>query len=207
MRLKQIAIGVTIGLVVLVGFFAIRQGWIPGLGTSANPSTQSLDVQATLDQNRVNELKAALSKNPNDQDALFELGEMYFQAGMWQDNLDVFMQLVQLDPKNTHALTDIGTSNFNLGQYDSAKSNWQKVLEIDPSDAQAHFNMGFLYANVPPQDLNAAIQEWETVAKLAPNSDIAQTAQAHADAYKKMLSPTTTSPSSSSSSPLPPGHP
>ncbi|TAK36853.1 MAG: tetratricopeptide repeat protein [Chloroflexota bacterium] len=200
-RLKQVAVGVAIGLVVLVGFFAIQRGWIPGLGTSASPAATSQDGTVALDQNRVNQLKSQLSKNPDDQDALFELGEMYFQAGMWQENLDYFMKLVQLDPRNTHALTDIGTSNFNLGQYEVAKTYWKKVLEIDPNDVQSHFNMGFLYANVPPQDLSAAVKEWELVAKLAPGSDIAQTAQAHADAYKKMLNPTTASPSASSSSP------
>ena len=154
-----------------------------GVGGSASSAQQPAAKQ--VNQARVAELKATLDKDPKNVDALFELGEMSFEADQWQDAIDWFTRLLEVDPGNLHARTDVGTANFNLGHYDLAKQAWEDVAARDPSDPQVHYNLGFLYANSGTPDLDKAFKEWEMVVQLAPGTDLARTAQAHLDALRK----------------------
>jgi tetratricopeptide (TPR) repeat protein len=138
-----------------------------------------------LDQARVAALLKVVQANPSDTAALFELGEMNFQAEKWQDSIDWFTKLLAVDPTDNHARTDIGTSNYNLGNYDAALVAWQEVARRDPTDAQVHFNLGFLYLNGPEQSLDEAIAEWQKVVDIDPNSQIGKTAKTHLDALKQ----------------------
>ena len=179
LRSHGLVLGVLVGVAVLAGILLGRYG-LPGGGDGDEglPSTAQ-DSIVPLDTERVAELMATVQQDPNNKDALFELGERFFEAGEWQTSINWLTKLIAVDPGNLFAMTDIGTANFNLGQPDVAKTTWLKVLEIDPNYVQAHYNLGFLYANVEPQDLDAARREWETVIQLAPDSDLASTAQVH----------------------------
>ena len=155
--------------------------------TAAAPAGESISQGpeiVPLDPARVAELEARVSQDPNDGDALFELGESHFQAQEWQKAIDWFTKLVAVQPQHVHALTDIGTANLNLGRDAAAKEAWMKALAVDPDDPQVHYNLGFLYARTEPPDLQAAIAEWETVVELAPDSSLAQVARAHLEGLK-----------------------
>ncbi|HWQ29156.1 MAG TPA: tetratricopeptide repeat protein, partial [Dehalococcoidia bacterium] len=162
---------------------------LAGRGSSAGELPQSGPAQAAFDEARAKELEALLATDPANQDALFELGEMNFQAGRYEEAITWFTKLVEVDPKNVHALTDIGTANFNLGRPDEAKTYWLRALEVNPDDAQVHYNLGFLYANVEPRDLAAAIAEWEKVIELDPGSRLAETARVHVEGLRSELTP------------------
>ncbi len=179
LRSHGLVLGALVGAAVLAGILLGRYG-LPGGGDGGEgvPSTAQ-DSIVPLDTERVAELTAIVQQDPNNKDALFELGERFFEAAEWQTSIDWLTKLIAVDASNLFAMTDIGTANFNLGQPDVAKTTWLKVLEIDPNYVQAHYNLGFLYANVEPQDLVAARREWETVVHLAPDSDLAGTAQVH----------------------------
>jgi len=180
LRAQPVIIGAAIGLIALgaVVFFGtdlLRGG---GDAEEAPPAAQAGDL-VPLDEERVAELTAAAAADPNSVEVLFELGESYFLAGEWQAAIDWFTKLVAIEPDNVHALTDIGTSNYNLGFTEEAKTIWLSAVEIDFNDPQLHYNLGFLYANAEPQDLPAAMREWQTVLDLAPDSDLAQTVKVH----------------------------
>jgi len=179
LRAQPVIIGAAIGLIALgaVVFFGtdLLRG---GDAEEAPPAAQAGDL-IPLDEERVAELTAAAAEDPNSVEVLFELGEAYFLAGEWQAAIDWFTKLVVLQPENVHALTDIGTSNYNLGFTEEAKTIWLSAVEIDFNDPQLHYNLGFLYANAEPQDLPAAMSEWQTVLQLAPDSSLAQTVQVH----------------------------
>ena len=180
-------VGLVAGLVVaalIVGFLSVRgdNGGSPDGGVPAAG-------QVALDEARVAELKAVIAQQPDNQDALFELGELYFEAGQWEPAIEWFTKLVALDAANLHALTDIGTAYFNLARPQDAKTYWEKVVQVDPNDVQAHYNLGFYYANVDPRDLGSAVREWETVISLDPNSPQAQTARVHIEGLKAEATP------------------
>jgi tetratricopeptide (TPR) repeat protein len=179
---RSLAIGAIGGLVVLVVVLVTLSG-LPGGGGGDSEGTPTADASGFIpvDTERVAELMKSAQEDPTNAETLFELGETFFQAGEWQSSLDWFTKLIEVEPKNVHALTDIGTDQYNLGNVEEAKATWLKVLEIDANDAQIHYNLGFLYANSEPQDLDAAVREWSTVIDLAPDSDLAQTVKLHLD--------------------------
>ena len=183
-HMGKFIIGLGIGVVALVLIMTLRGNG----GGSAATSLPPTDPTPAFDQARADQLQATLQQDPNNKDALFELGELNFDAARNEEAISIFTKLVALDPTNKHAMTDIGTANFNLGNPAEAKTWWLKVLALDPNDVQSHYNMGFLYANVEPRDLPAAINEWETVIKLDPTSDLAQTAKVHVDGMKAQVS-------------------
>jgi Tfp pilus assembly protein PilF len=181
LRSQPLVLGPLIGLVVIAAVLFGRYG-LPGRGgNGGTPSTAQQNSLIPLDTERVAQLMAEVQLDPNNKDALFELGERYFEANEWQSAIDWLTKLAAIDPANTAAQTDIGTANFNLGLPDAAKTSWLAVLQIDPNYVQAHYNLGFLYANVEPVDLAAASQEWQKVVELAPGSDLAKTVQVHLD--------------------------
>ncbi|HXH06747.1 MAG TPA: tetratricopeptide repeat protein [Vicinamibacterales bacterium] len=183
----KLLLGVAAGVVALAIVFGARE--LAGRGSSAGELPRSGPAQAAFDEARAKELEALLQTDPSNRDALFELGEMNFQAGRYEEAIAWFTKLVEVDPSNVHALTDIGTANFNLGRPEEAKTYWLKALEVDPNDAQVHYNLGFLYANVEPRDLAAAIAEWEKVIELAPGSRLAETARVHVEGLRSELTP------------------
>ena len=179
---RSLAIGAIGGLIVLAVVLVARSG-LPGGGDGNDGAAATPDENGFIpvDTARVAELMTSVQADPKNPETLFELGEIFFQAGEWQSSLDWFTKLVAVDPTNTHALTDIGTNQYNLAKVEEAKATWLKVLEITPDDPQIHYNLGFLYANSEPQDLDAAREEWTLVIQLAPESDLAQTVKLHLD--------------------------
>jgi tetratricopeptide (TPR) repeat protein len=180
---RSLAIGAIGGLVVLAVVLVTLSG-LPGGGggdSEGTPTQPDASGFVPVDTERVAELMKSAQEDPSNAETLFELGETFFQAGEWQSSLDWFTELIEVEPKNVHALTDIGTDQYNLGNVEEAKASWLKVLEIDQNDPQIHYNLGFLYANAEPQDLDAAVREWSTVIDLAPDSDLAQTVKLHLD--------------------------
>ena len=178
-RSRPLLLGIVIGVLVLSAVLLGRYAFLGGGGGGATEPGERNGAGVALDTQRISELMAAVQDSPNDAELLFELGERFFQANEWESAIEWFTRLLEVEPDNVHARTDIGTANFNLGWYEEAKAAWLAVLEIDPDDAQAHYNLGFLYANAEPQDLESARREWQRVIELAPDSDLATTAQVH----------------------------
>lgn len=83
------------------------------------------------------------------------------------------------DPDNVQNHLELGVLLFNRKDVDSAKEHWDVVLELDPSNADAWYNMGFFHLSSTPPDMDQARAAWEKVIALAPESDMAKTAQMH----------------------------
>jgi tetratricopeptide (TPR) repeat protein len=184
----KLGAGIVIGALALLAIFGVRA--LAGGGGSSLPVTNTASSAPAFNQQRADELQVLLQQNPTDKDALFELGEINFEAARFEDSISWLSKLVALDPANTLALNDIGTANFNLRRPDDAKVWWQKTLAVAPNDVQAHYNMGFVYANAEPRDLAGAVNEWETVVRLDPASQLGQTAKVHVDGLKAQLAVT-----------------
>lgn len=187
-QVGKLGIGIAIGVLALFAIFGVRSLTSGGNGGSLpTPPTA-----AVFDQARADELQALLQQDPTNKDALFELGEIFFEGERFDESIETLTKLVALDPVNKQALNDIGTANFNLRRPDEAKVWWQKTLAVDPNDVQAHYNMGWVYANAEPRDLAGAVSEWEVVARLDPTSQLGQTAKVHVDGLKAQLAGTPT---------------
>ena len=184
---KMMALGAAIGAVVLgVIFFGSNLGL--GGGDDA-PAVAQDNGFPEIDTERVAELTALVQADPTNAEATFELGEIFFLGGEWQASIDWYNKLFEFDTTSAQAYADVGTANFNLGNYDESKTAWLKALEIDPNLVEVHYNLGFFYSNVEPVDIPAALKEWQTVVELAPDSDLASTAQVHLESLSATPTP------------------
>ncbi len=194
-----LAIGAAVGIAVLAGV-VLSRSVLPGGSGGASVRAQQTAAVPQLDTKRVAALMETVQQDPKNTQALFDLGESFFQVNDWQHAIDWFTKLVAIDPNNVHARTDIGTSHFNLGQPAEAKASWLAALKLAPDDVQLHYNMGFLYANADPQDLPAAAREWQRVVELEPSSPLAQTVRVH---LTSLAGTTPTTPPAGQTTPTP----
>lgn len=189
-RLKKMALGLGVGLaIVLLGFFLVQSGIGP-FGRTINQ--QASNQPPTFDQKRYEDLKVVVEKNPQSFAALFELGQMTFESDRFEESITWLERALQVKPDDVWSMLDIGTANFNLGDREKARETWLKALAIDPNNAQTHWNLSFYYASKQPPDIDAAMQEWQKVLQLAPPGDeLAKLAQTHIDQYKSRVGSST----------------
>jgi tetratricopeptide (TPR) repeat protein len=185
----KLALGIVIGALALLAIIGVRSLLSDGNGAASSTLPASSQTPV-FDEARASQLQSILTQDPTNKDALFEIGEMSFEAARWEDAISWLTKLVAVDPTNTNALNDVGTANFNLQLPDKAKEWWQKTLTVNANDIQAHYNLGFAYFNTEPRDLAAAVTEWEAVLRIDPQSQLAQTAKVHIDSMKAQLTAT-----------------
>ena len=184
--------GIVVAAVVAVGVY---QFGAPPASSAAQPTPSA---SGGLNQARVATLMAQIQTNPKDTAALLELGDAFFQAGDYSTAASWLDKVLVLEPNNTRALLALGAAQFNLGDAVKAKAQWVAVLAIDTNNVEAHYDLGFLYLNAAPPDLDGVKREWNEVVKLAPGTDTAKVVQQHLDALTSSGAPSgapTTAPS------------
>ncbi len=164
------AVCLVVGLAV--GYYFGRQSGGTGAeGTAAGsptPASQPGVVDPAVLQQNEARLKSSLAANPNDANALIQLGNLYYDAGRFRDAVDYYGRALDLDPRNVDVRTDRGTSYWNLSQPDAAIAEFKKALEVDPSHAQTLYNMGVVYLNGKNDPVEAR-KTWEKLLASNPN--------------------------------------
>ncbi len=210
----KLILGVLAGLLVLGVVYGIvaltRSDDSSGIPASAASSGQPTSVP--FDSARAAELMKLVQADPANKDALLELGAMNFTSDRFADAITWYTKLSEVDPTNAEVMDDISTANLYIGDTDQAKVWAEKALAINPNDAAAHYNMGYVYASGTPQDLAAAVKEWDLVVQLDPTSPQGQTAKTHSDGLRAQMtrtaaagggSGTTVPPASKENTPVP----
>lgn len=135
-----------------------------------------------LDEERVEELEAELESDPDDIDAKRELATLHNDAGLWNEAAEYHEQVLEQVPADVDSLLALGVIQFNLGDVDAAEDTWQGAVEADPSLPEPYFNLGFAYLSKEPADNAKANEMWQKLIDVAPESELAKTAQSHLDA-------------------------
>ncbi len=88
---------------------------------------------------KINELKQAIEKNPNDADALTQLGSMYMDAGKFPQAAEYLERSLKVrdDPQ---VRTDLGICYRNNGDTAKSLAEFQQVVRTNPDQWQALFN-------------------------------------------------------------------
>jgi tetratricopeptide (TPR) repeat protein len=113
-------------------------------------------------------LKSILRSNPNDLNALIQIGNLYYDHGQFQEAVQHYGRALDIDPRNANVRTDRGTSYWRMGQPDNAISDFRKSLEIDPAHAQTLYNLGIVYRD-GKNDREEARKAWERLLETNPN--------------------------------------
>jgi cytochrome c-type biogenesis protein CcmH/NrfG len=185
-------------------FFGVLVGWIIGtqqgsqriLSPAAAPAAAQQSGAAPapppLDETRAASLKATAQQNPADAASRVQLGNMYFDAGRFQEAVDWYEGALKIQPRDVNVSTDLGIAYYYMNQPDKALQQFDRSLAIAPTHAKTLLNIGIVRA-FGKQDLKGAADAWQRVVAAAPGSEEARAAQqalegvksAHPDVDKK----------------------
>jgi cytochrome c-type biogenesis protein CcmH/NrfG len=197
---RHLLIGLAIGLVVgvFVGYQAgsssappapagmgampqqLPPGMPPGGMGGAAPQAPSGDNF----QSRITAMQQVVARDPKNFEAWVQLGNDYFDTRQPQKAIDAYTRALEIRPNSPNVLTDQGVMFRDLGQFDKAVQNFQKANQLDPKHVQSLFNLGVVYLHDLKQP-KKAIDTWNKVIQIAPQSEQAQQAKTAIDEAKK----------------------
>lgn len=110
-----------------------------------DPEDEEFEPQE-IDPEEVTRLQAMLSDDPGDLDALFELSQVYVDAGQWDDAVALYQTAIAADPDNAALLNDLAVLYDDWGQEEVAEAHYRRALAADPAHGPAYVNLGTLLA-------------------------------------------------------------
>lgn len=122
-----------------------------------------------IDGDRAAALRAAADEAPGDVQSRVDLGNLYHEARRFDDAVPWFEAALALDPELVEVSTDLGVAYYYGGAVDRALAQFERSLEIDPAHAGTLLSLGIVRA-FGKQDLPGAIEAWEELQRLAPDS-------------------------------------
>lgn len=135
-------------------------------GNGDMPSKSNVMKEAV---EKMNALKSAIEKNPNDTLKVREYAEMV-QAHEPDEAIKLYENILKVGPKRTDLLLELTFLYFNKGDLKKAEEYNNKVLNIDKSNMIANYNLGGLAQ--AKGDIKAAKAIWLDLAKKYPNTQI-----------------------------------
>lgn len=84
---------------------------------------------------------AALKQDPADSSALYQLGILYGENGMFTEALEQFQKLLSRDKDNATALNNIGNIYFLQARLEDARQSYEAALRSDPEDVGIQVNL------------------------------------------------------------------
>jgi len=137
---------------------------------------------------RIADLEKVLASNPENHQALTQLGNAYFDSGLHQKALDTYQKALKLEPRNADIVTDMGVSYRKLGKPEEAVAAFHKALEIDPNHVVALFNIGIVYRD-DLKNLPEALKAWESFLEKAPDAPYAVMVRPWVNQLRQKISP------------------
>lgn len=169
-------------------FFGVLVGWIigsqqAGTGPVPAPVAQQAPSQSggsgqappPLDESRASALKTTAQQNPADAVTRVQLGNMYFDAGRFQESAEWYEAALKINPRDVNASTDLGIAYYYMNQADKALAQFERSLVVDPKHAKTLLNVGIVRA-FGKQDLKGATEAWQRVLAVAPGTEEARAA-------------------------------
>lgn len=142
--------------------------------------------QAVSDYNAKNFYKAEagfkeiLQTEPNNADALFYLGNIYYNQKKHEASLPYFEQASKIDNKSVEKLMALGENQRALKQFDKSIVQFQRVIGFEPNNANAYYGLGLTYIG-----LNNKIGARQQLQKLEPlNKGLAEKLSMEIDGLK-----------------------
>jgi tetratricopeptide (TPR) repeat protein len=159
-----------------------RAGAAPRPAAEAPPQAQA-PAPPPLDENRARALELQAQRTPADAGVRADLGNLYFDAERYDQAIRWYEEALRVDPRNVDVSTDLGVCYYYTNQADRALAQFDRSLAIDPRHTKTILNMGIVRA-FGKQDLEGAVEAWERVIALAPDSPEARAAKQALDRVK-----------------------
>lgn len=105
----------------------------PAAGSPGDAGNQAAMAQ-------IQELRERVERNPNDADAVLQLGHLNFDIRNWARARDLYQQYLTMRPADPNVLTDLAVTQRELGELEGALATLQKAQEMAPDHWQSRFN-------------------------------------------------------------------
>jgi len=158
-----------IGLSVFVLVFSIllysKQGAYKELSqprAQMHDQNQQSEQQAIHD--KLNELKAAIEKNPNDADAWYAVSQIYMSAGLFQQAIDAIEKVIMIDGQHADLIGFKAQATYYLAGQEitpDVQALIDSALAINPLDPSTNILLGMHYFTA--QSYQQAIDYWQKV--------------------------------------------
>jgi tetratricopeptide (TPR) repeat protein len=86
--------------------------------------------------------------NPNDPDALFNLGFMLVQMKKFEEAIEILDRVIALTPEMEYAYLNKGFSFYSLKRYKDAIEAYKKTVELFPENPDAWMFLGMSYMQI-----------------------------------------------------------
>src|SRR4029434_897548 len=106
---------------------------------------------------------------PNDAKVRAELGNLYFDGQRFDLAIPWYEASYKIDPKDINVSTDLAVSYYYTDQPDKALAQIEQSLKIDANHPTTLLNQGIFRA-FGKQDFKGAVEAWDKVIAIAPNS-------------------------------------
>lgn len=129
------------------------------------PTGETVNLNAL---NEIENLKAILAKDPNNLQALINIGNLYFDTR--QDLLAVehYRKALAIDTGNANVRTDMAVCLRRMGKPDQAVEELKKAIAQAPRHAQSRYNLGVILIH-DKGDLEGGVRAWEALLENVPD--------------------------------------
>ena len=86
--------------------------------------------------------QTVLAKDPNNLDALSNLGVVYFRTGKIRSAESTLKKALAIAPNDDFVLTTLGIVHYRQSRFDDALKELRKAIELNPNSATAHNYLG-----------------------------------------------------------------
>ncbi len=124
---------------------------------------------------KLEELKAAYEKNPNDTLKIREYADMLTMAHKPQEAIALYNKILSVDNKRIDVLLQLTFLHYNNGDLPLAEKTTNTILKIDSNNKLASYNLGAIEA--AKGNKSKAKEIWESVIKKFPNTTVANIAE------------------------------
>jgi tetratricopeptide (TPR) repeat protein len=133
----------------------------------------------------IQQLEQILKTDPNNYDALVQLGNSQFDIGAPQKSIDAYRRALAIKGTDPNVWTDMGVMYRELKNFPDAVNCFRKAITFDPRHASSRYNLGVVLLH----DLNdypGAIEAWEGLLSIEPTGPRADQIREQLQELKKM---------------------
>lgn len=126
------------------------------------------DAVRLSDLSEIESYKEILKKDPNNLQALINIGNRYYDSGQDRLAADAYQRALAIDPANSNVRVDMAISHRRLGNPDLAIEELKKAISMNPRHAQARYNLGVILIH-DKKDVQGGVKAWEGLLENVPD--------------------------------------
>ncbi len=118
--------------------------------------------------NEIENYKAILKKDPNNLQAIINIGNLYFDTRQDLLAIEHYTKALAIDPGNANVRTDMALCYQRTGNPDKAIEELKKAISTNPRHAQSRYILGSILIQ-EKRDVAGGVQAWEGLLENVPD--------------------------------------